>query len=60
MLKNYLKHSGLCIGLIINPYHWEKIRFNITGPTELDPSMHTFFISLGPIWIRGVVDNGDW
>jgi hypothetical protein len=59
MLKNYLKHSGLWVGFVLNPYHWE-IRFVTTGPTDFDPAMYTLFISLGPIWIRGVIDNGNW
>jgi hypothetical protein len=59
MLKNYLKYSGLWVGFIFNPYHWE-IKFTLTGPTELDPAMHTMFIAFGPFWIRGVIDNGNW
>lgn len=58
-LKNYLKYSGLWAGLVFNPYHWE-FRVTTSGPTELDPAMHTLFISLGPIWIRGTIDDGSW
>jgi hypothetical protein len=59
MLKNYLKHSGLWFGLVVNPYHWE-FKITKTRPTDLDPSLYTLFISFGPVWIRGVIDNGSW
>ena len=58
MLKNYLKHSGLWLGLVFNPCHWE-IRFE-TIRDELNPNAKGFYISLGIIWIRGVIDDGTW
>jgi len=59
ILKNYLKHSGLWMGLVINPYHWEFKVDNIQ-PDELNPKNYGFMISLGPIWVRGVIDDGSW
>jgi hypothetical protein len=58
MLKNYLKHSGLWVGLVFNPYHWE-IRFDLLTD-ELNPNTKGFYISVGVIWIRGVIDDGSW
>jgi hypothetical protein len=60
MLKNYLKylkHSGVWMGLVFNPYHWEFV--NCTdGIGELAAKVCSRFISIGPIWIRVVIDDG--
>ena len=59
MLKNlhkYLRHSGVWMGLTINPYHWQ-FNANYSGPTEMDPAMQLIELRLGPIWIRGVIDD---
>lgn len=58
-LLNYLKYSGVWIGLVLNPYHWE-FKLQIGGPTELDPNMHFAFLTFGPFWIRIVIDDGGW
>jgi hypothetical protein len=55
----WLKHSGIWIGLVINPYHWQ-LRFLLSGPTELDPAMRSVYLHLGPIWIKAVLDDGSW
>jgi hypothetical protein len=49
MLKNYLKHSGIWIGLVINPYHWSF------GVKKYDPGC----IHFGPLWIRVYVGNSE-
>ena len=59
MLKNYLKHSGIWIGVVVNPMHWE-IRFVTIQPDDLNPKAHGFFLSLGPLWARVVIDDGEW
>jgi hypothetical protein len=56
---NYIKYSGLWMGVAINPYHWE-LRFVTDGHTDLDPKQHLVFVALGPFWIRGVIDDGTW
>lgn len=45
---NYLKYSGIWLGVVVNPYHW---RFGIR---DYDPGA----IFFGPFWIRVVIDNG--
>lgn len=59
MLKNYLKYSGVWAGIVLNPYHWE-VNFVAITPTDLDPGQRGFFVSIGPIWVRGILDNGSW
>lgn len=57
---NYLKYSGLWAGFVLNPYHWrwgfvdETNIFNEPGKL-FDSSFH-----LGFVWIRIIIDNGDW
>lgn len=58
-LKNYLKYSGMWVGLVFNPYHWE-FRLENTKPDELNPNNYGFMISLGPIWIRVCIDDGSY
>jgi hypothetical protein len=58
-LLNYLRYSGLWAGLIVNPFHWE-FRFEFLHPDELNPDMKGIFVSLGPIWVRAIIDNGTW
>jgi hypothetical protein len=41
-LKNYLKYSGIWIGIVVNPYHWSF------GVKKYD----TDCLHLGPLWIR--------
>jgi hypothetical protein len=59
ILLNYLKYSGVWAGFVVNPYHWE-FRFVAITPTEMDPDQRGFFISAGPFWVRGILDNGSW
>ena len=58
-LKNYLKYSGLWMGFVFNPYHWE-FKFVKIQPDDMNPKNYGFMISLGPVWIRGVIDDGTW
>ena len=59
MLKNYLKYSGVWFGFVLNPYHWQ-FKLDYSGNTELDPAMHKIELHLGPVWIRGVIDDGSY
>jgi hypothetical protein len=59
-LKTYLKYSGLWAGVICNPYQWQfKIRFGSEGILEDEP-LFGISIYLGPVWIRLVIDNGEY
>ena len=59
ILSNYLKYSGIWMGLVINPYHWE-LKFQKYHPDELNPNMYGVYYCIGPIWIRLIIDNGSW
>jgi hypothetical protein len=58
MLRNYLKHSGLWMGFVLNPYHWN---FKIEYVDELTDD-YVFFLNVyfGPFWIRIIIDDGNW
>lgn len=58
-LSNYIRYSGVWVGAVINPFHWE-FKFEFMHPDELNPAMRGIFVSLGPVWLRGVLDNGSW
>ncbi len=47
------------MGFILNPYHWEFKAVNIK-PDDMNPRNYGFMISFGPVWVRGVVDDGAW
>ena len=57
MLKNFLKYSGLWFGFVVNPYHWQFVNKR-EGVGELAPSVLGRFISVGPLWVRLVIDDG--
>ena len=57
MLKNYLKHSGIWMGVVLNPYHWELAN-RTDGIGELAAKVCSRFVSIGPLWIRVVIDDG--
>lgn len=60
MLKNLIKYSGLWMGFVLNPYHWEfKITNGSDGILE-DDVIFGLAIHCGPIWIRVVIDDGTW
>jgi hypothetical protein len=58
-LSKYLQYSGIWAGVAINPYHWD-FRFQQLHPDDLNPNMRGFFVSLGPVWVRLVLDDGSW
>jgi hypothetical protein len=57
-LLDYLKYSGIWIGLVINPYHW---RFGfVQSDTVWDDHVFENCLHVGPIWIRVIIDDGRW
>jgi hypothetical protein len=59
ILVNYIKYSGIWIGFVINPFHWE-LSFETVQPDNLNPKAHGIFLRIGPFWIKGVIDDGSW
>ena len=58
-LINYLKYSGVWVGIILNPYHW-NFQFQLLTPTDIDPKQHGLYVNFGPLWIRMVIDDGTY
>jgi len=56
---NYVKFSGIWIGFVLNPYHWE-FRVEKTGPTDTDPNAYMVAVYFGPFWVRAILDDGSW
>lgn len=59
-ILNYIKYSGIWIGIVVNPFHW-KLKYDRTNPTEAWTA-HIFenCVYFGPIWIRVIIDDGRW
>jgi len=53
---NWLKHSGIWAGVVVNPLHW---RFGFLKE-PIDTRVFENCFSFGPIWIRIIIDNGKW
>ena len=49
-ILNYCKYSGIWFGVVVNPFHWQ-----FGWNTNQDNVVH-----LGPIWLRVVIDDGQW
>jgi hypothetical protein len=56
---NYCKYSGVWINLTLNPYHW-RLSFDYTKPDDMDPSLYSIHISIAPLSIKFVLDDGSW
>ena len=56
---NYLKYSGVWVNFALNPYHW-RLSFGTQKPDDMDPAMYTFVMTVGPITVRAVLDDGSW
>ena len=56
---DYLKFSGVWINFAINPWHW-RISGSVHKPTDTDPSLYAIYITIGPLSIRAVLDDGSW
>jgi hypothetical protein len=59
ILSKYIRYSGIWISLALNPFHW-RVSFEFMHPDELNPNMRGVFISLLPISLRIIVDDGSW
>jgi hypothetical protein len=57
-LIDYLKYSGIWIGLVINPFHW-RFGFVRGSDTWIDP-IYENCLHLGPVWLRIIIDDGRW
>jgi hypothetical protein len=60
-LKNFLKwfeYSGVWVGFVLNPFHWEPDIKVITDKTEF--GLVYFELNLGLVWMRLVIDDGRW
>ena len=55
----WLRYSGMSLGMTLNPLHW-VFKGRLIRPNDMDPSQYGFYFSLGPVWIRVWIDNGDW
>lgn len=55
--RKYTKYSGVWIGFVLNPYHWEFANRS-DGIGELAAKVCSRFISIGPVWVRLVIDDG--
>lgn len=59
-LKTYLKYSGIWMGVVFNPYHWQfKIKTGSDGILE-DDVIFGISVYVGPLWFRLVIDDGNW
>jgi hypothetical protein len=57
----YLKYSGVWIGLVLNPYHWQvTVKFGDSMFNDMNPNGRLLYISLGPLWIRIVIDDATY
>ena len=56
---NYLRYSGVWIGFILNPLHWQIAWAR--GSREW-PNDYLFenCLYIGPIYIRVIIDDGRW
>ena len=55
---DWIRYSGIWFGFVVNPFHWQfgwKKGFSVWEDYLFDNSIH-----LGPVWIRVIIDNGDW
>jgi hypothetical protein len=62
MLKNfldYVRFSGIWVSFALNPFHW-RLSGSFHKPTDTDPSMYAIYITVGPLSVRTVLDNGTW
>ena len=55
----WLRYSGISLGVTLNPFHW-ALDGRWIKPTDMDPCQYGFYVSLGFVWLRVWIDNGDW
>jgi len=59
ILSKYIRYSGIWVSFALNPFHW-RVSFEFMHPDELNPNMRGVFVSLLPISVRIIVDDGSW
>jgi hypothetical protein len=55
----WIRYSGICLGVTVNPLHW-VFSARLIKPTDMDPCQYGFYLSAGLVWLRVWIDNGDW
>jgi hypothetical protein len=55
----WLQYSGIWFSFAVNPYHW-RLDCAFEGPTDLDPAQHHAFVTVGPLTVRIVIDDGSY
>lgn len=58
-MKKWLKYSGIWVTFALNPFHW-RINYESHGSTDMDPAMKLIIVTIGPITIRIVIDDGSY
>jgi len=57
----YLRYSGVWIGIVLNPFHWQpKIETRDPLFSDMNPNGKLLYISLGPLWIRIVINDATY
>ena len=56
-ILNYLRYSGIWAGIVVNPFHWQ---FGFLKESFNDDFIFENCLSLGPVWIRVIIDDGRW
>ena len=60
-MYNYLKYSGLCVIIQLNPLHWKVWPwFKNETNSEWGSAEYTCSLSFLFLTIRLWIDNGDW
>jgi hypothetical protein len=55
---NWIKYSGIWIGIVLNPFHW-RLGF-VSGADVWNDPVFENCLHLGPVWIRVIIDDGRW
>ena len=60
-LKNLVKYSGLWVGFTLNPHHWQlKFKTGAEGLLDDEPSIFGLHVYFGPLWMRIILDDGQF
>jgi len=57
---NFLRYSGIWIGLIVNPFHWRFAWDKGLKEWPNDTLLFENCVYVGPIYIRVIIDDGSW
>jgi hypothetical protein len=56
----YIKYSGVWIGIVVNPFHWQFGWKKNYGLFEINDNLFDNSLHFGFIWIRIIIDDGRW